>query len=144
VRIVLVASLMGFCVATAVAQAVERLPGKLSGRWTASSPRGVFVDSLSLTFEGDGAPGPVTGKVTFRGVNCGAQDELLKGTWDGSELRFESVHRPNVNVQRMNSQCGTGNVVYILRRKPGETTFEGEARPGEGATGSTVSITASP
>jgi hypothetical protein len=42
-------------------------------------PRGVFIDTVSFAFEGNGKPGPVTGKVTFRGVVCGAQDEPLKG-----------------------------------------------------------------
>ena len=64
----------------------------------------------------------------WRGVGCGAQDEPFKGTWDGSELRIETIHRPNVNTQRMGGQCGTGRVTYALKRKPGEKTFEGEAR----------------
>jgi len=143
-RIATIAALAGVCAVTATAQSSDQLPGKLSGRWTVTSPRGTFIDTVSFTFESNGTPGPVTGKLTFRGVSCGAQDEPLKGTWDGSELRFESTHRPNVNAQRMDGQCGTGKVIYVLRRNPREKTFEGEGRPGEGASGSTVSITVSP
>jgi hypothetical protein len=72
-------------------------------------------------------PGPVTGRLTTRGVTCGAIDEPMVGTWDGTELRFESKVRPNVNTTRMNADCASGRVTYVLTRKPGQATFEGEA-----------------
>ncbi len=82
-RIVIVLAWVALGVSTAVAQSADQLPGELSGKWTASTPRGTFIDAVSFTFDGNGQPGPVTGKVTFRGVNCGALDEPLKGSWDG-------------------------------------------------------------
>lgn len=112
----------------ALAQSGERLPGKLSGRWTFTGPSQTFINPVTLEFDGDGKPGPITGRLTWRGVTCGAQDEPLTGTWDGSELHFTSTLRANVNAQRMNGQCGDGKTTYVLRRKPAEASFEGDAR----------------
>jgi hypothetical protein len=81
---------------------------------------------MSMTLDAPVQPGPVTGRLTARGVGCGAENEPLTGTWDGSTLRVESKVYPNVNVQRMNAQCGSGRVTYTLTRKPGQSTFEGE------------------
>ena len=112
----------------AVAQESDVLPSKLSGRWTAVGATQTFINPMSLEFDGDGKPGPVKGRATFRGVACGAQDEPPTGTWDGKELRVETLHRPNVNVVRLNGQCGDGKTTYVLTRKPGQRTFEGEGR----------------
>jgi hypothetical protein len=87
-----------------------------------------FIDTISIEFEGTAEPGAVTGRLTSRGVTCGAKDEPINGTWDGTELRLESKLYPNVNVQRMSGDCGTGRVSYVLTRKPGQAAFEGEAR----------------
>jgi hypothetical protein len=116
------------CAASAGAQAPDALPARLSGQWTAVVP-GVrtVVDNLAFTFDESFAPGPVKGRLTFRGASCGAQDEPLTGTWNGSELRVDTKHRPNVNARLVNGQCGAGNVTYILVRKPGTSTFEGDA-----------------
>jgi len=110
----------------ATAQSADPLPGKLAGHWSYMGPDGVFIDTVSIAIDGNGQPGPVTGRVTFRGVNCGAQDEPFTGTWDGSELLVETVHRANVNTRRMGGQCSTGHATYLLRRKPGEKAFEGD------------------
>lgn len=118
------------CVTSVVcAQATEPLPKSLSGRWTAVVPGvATFTDTMSLTLDAPVQPGPVTGRMTSRGVGCGSQDEPLTGTWDGTVLRFESKLHPNVNTQRMNGQCGTGGLTVVLTRKPGQSTFEGESR----------------
>ncbi|MDH4181015.1 MAG: hypothetical protein OEV46_03320 [Betaproteobacteria bacterium] len=119
------------------------LPGALSGRWTVVPAGGrALVDVFSVRFDGTGAPGPVTGKLTWRGVNCGAQDEPLKGTWDGVELRFESHLRANSNTQNMNGACGNSRGEWVLRRKPGSSTFEGEGLFNEGKVVAT--LTAAP
>jgi hypothetical protein len=119
------------CCATSVvwAQADAPLPRSLSGRWTTVVPGvATFTDTMSLTLDAPVQPGPVTGRMTSRGVGCGSQDEPLVGTWDGTVLRFESKVHPNVNTQRMNGQCGTGGTTVVLTRKLGQSTFEGESR----------------
>jgi hypothetical protein len=125
------------------AQGVAPLPKSLSGRWSIVVP-GVraFNDTMSMTLDAPVQPGPVTGRLTARGVGCGAENEPLTGTWDGTTLRVESRVYPNVNVQRMNGECGSGQVVYTLTRKPGQSTFEGEGKR-DGMTGA-VLVTLSP
>ena len=112
------------------AQTAAPLPKAMSGRWTAVIPGGrTFTDTMSIVF--DDAPiasGPVTGRLTSRGVTCGAANEPLTGTWDGTELRFESQVRSNVNPQRANGDCGSGRIIFVLTRKAGQATFEGESR----------------
>lgn len=110
-----------------LAQSGDRLPSKLSGRWTFTGPRQTFINSVTIEIDGNGKLGPVTGRMTWRGVTCGAQDEPLTGTWDGSELRFASTLRANVNADRMNGQCGDGKTTFLLKRKAGQAGFEGEA-----------------
>jgi hypothetical protein len=110
------------------AQTVAPLPKNLSGRWTAVVPGGkTFSDTLSIALDPSAEPGPITGRFTSAGVMCGAKDEPLVGSWDGSVLRFESKVRPNVNTTRMNGDCASGRVTYVLTRKPGQATFDGEA-----------------
>jgi hypothetical protein len=111
------------------AQTAAPLPKAMSGRWTAVIPGGrTFTDTLSVALDAPAGTGPVTGHFTNRGVTCGAANEPLTGTWDGTELRFESQVRPNVNVQRANGDCGTGRISFVLTRKAGQATFEGESR----------------
>jgi hypothetical protein len=114
--------------ATVVAQTAASLPTAMSGRWSGTYPRGTFSDEMSVVLESPDAAGAVTGRLTYQGLNCGAVDEPLTGTWNGTELRFESQLRPNVNTKRMNGQCGTGRTTFVLTRKPGQTGFEGESR----------------
>jgi len=115
------------CASAAQAQSPDTLPVRLSGHWTAVVP-GVrtLVDSVSFTFDQPYPPGPVKGRVTFHGTRCGAADEPATGTWNGSELRLDTRHYPNVNARLVNAQCGSGNVTYVLVRKPGANTFEGD------------------
>ena len=139
-RMVLV-GLGWFLAGGALAQATDALPGKLSGWWTATNPRGVFKNTLSLEVDGNAQAGPVTGRLTVNGRSCGAQDEPFRGTWDGTTLRFETTHRPNVNAMVKDGTCGSGQFTYVLRRKPGERTFEGELfLDGTTATGITISM----
>jgi len=129
--------------AVADAQDSAPLPKSLSGRWTAVVPGvATFNDTMSMTLDAPVQPGPVTGRLTARGVGCGDENEPLTGTWDGSTLRVESKVYPNVNVQRMNAQCGSGRVTYTLTRKPGQSTFEGEGVR-DGMTGA-AQVTLSP
>ena len=113
----------------AFAQSVAPLPKSLSGSWTAVVPgRATFTDSMSVVLDGPGEPGPLTGRMTSRGVTCGALDEPLTGSWDGKELRLESKVRPNVNVARINGDCASGRVTYVLTRRSGQAKFEGEGQ----------------
>ena len=106
------------------AQPFESLPRVLSGRWTFFAPGGrTFIDSVSMTFEMTGEQGSASGRLTHRGVNCGALDEPFTGTWDGSVLRIESRLRANVNTTRNGGTC-PDKVVYTLKR--GGKGFEGE------------------
>ena len=128
IECVLLAGLMTMS-GVAFAQGATPLPKSMSGRWTAVIPGGkVFTDGLSVVLDARDGSGPVTGRLTVRGLGCGAQDEPLTGTWDGTELRFSSQVRPNVNATRPNGECGSGRVDFVLVRKPGQTTFEGESR----------------
>lgn len=95
-----------------------------TGHW---SDNRTFVNVVSFDFEGSGKPGALSGKVTWRGVGCGAQNEPLTGTWDGRELRINMVLRANVNADRMNADCGDGKITVVLTRKAGEKNFEGDA-----------------
>jgi hypothetical protein len=110
----------------AQAQSTDPLPGKLAGWWTTMTPRGVFKGTLSMAFDGSLQPGPITGRLTVNARSCGALDEPFSGTWDGTTLRFDATHRPNVNAQIKDGTCGSGHVSYVLRRKSGDKSFEGE------------------
>jgi hypothetical protein len=121
-------ALMGATIGV-LAETAAPLPKTMSGRWTAVVPgRQTFTDTMSVVLDVPATTGPLAGHLTLRGVTYGAIDEPLTGTWDGTELRFESQVRPNVNAQRMNGECGTGKVTFALSRKPGQAVFEGESR----------------
>jgi hypothetical protein len=111
----------------AFAQSADPLPPKLSGRYNFVGPQGVYNDAVTLTFDAPAVAGKVSGRVSWRGVNCGALDEPFVGTWDGTELRIETTHRANVNTQRPNGQCGSGRATYTLKRMPG-SKFEGQVQ----------------
>lgn len=119
-----------FCFAIsqiALGQTPDRLPGKLDGSWTFTSSAGVFTNKVSLTFDGSGEPGPVSGRLTFHGGTCGAQDEPFKGTWNGRELRLETRHHANVNTTRVNGNCPADvPTIYVLRRDSADNSFRGE------------------
>lgn len=139
---------IAFVVSAAVAgaalgQAADPLPASLSGRWTATGPSGVFVDSFSIVFDGTRATGTVPGRLNWRGVSCGAKDEPIQASWDGVELRFEAVLKSDTNTQRAGGRCPSEAWRWVLKRKPGERTFEGEAR-NPGAAALTVTVTAAP
>lgn len=122
----------------APAQTPALLPSALTGRWTFMGPSGVFTDNIAIRFDGTGAPGPVTGKITAGGVTCGARDEPLTGTWDGTELRFEAKVHANVNTTRSGGDC-SAPAKYVLTRKPGQAAFEGHVS--RGASTSQVQLT---
>jgi hypothetical protein len=134
------AALLSFLLTPPVfGQSDAALPATLSGRWTAITPSGAFIDSFSIVFEGNRAPGTVPGRLTWRGVNCGAKDEPIQAQWDGNVLKFEAVLKADTNTQRMNGKCGAEPVRWELKRK-GAQSFEGEGR----AANITVSVTAGP
>ena len=122
------------------AQSGDALPPSLSGRWTFVGPRGALIDSFSIVFDSDRLPGKVTGKLTWRGFNCGAKDEPIAATWDGATLKFEATTRPNVNAQRMNGQCSADPSRFVLKRTADARSFEGEVHSGDVV----VTLTASP
>jgi hypothetical protein len=133
-----------FAATASVAQADTSLPLSLKGEWTAlgqgENHGRSYVDHFSLAFEGNGAPGSVAGRLTLHGVNCGAKDEPIQASWDGSELKFEAVLRANTNTQSMNGNCPAVPTRWVLRRKAGDPSFEGEGHVGS----ITVTATAAP
>jgi hypothetical protein len=123
------------------AQVAEPLPAKLDGRWTVVPPGGrTIINSWAIRFEPPGTTGTVRGRLDWRGLNCGALDLPVEAQWDGTELRFEAVLRANTNTQNLNGTCQDVPTRYVLRRKPGERSFEGEAK----AANFVVQVTASP
>ena len=126
------------------AQAPEPLPPSLSGRYTVVPPGGrAIIDYWKLRLDGDGAPGPVKGRIDWRGRGCGALDEPAAGTWDGTELKLEFKARPDVNTQMMGATyCGEGKANVVLRRKPGTRDFDGEGTLNDRPP--TFQVTASP
>lgn len=120
---------MALCLACAdlAAQPFDTLPKSLNGRWTYVFPGGrTFVDSVAITFDNAGEQGAVAGRLTHRGVNCGALDEPFSGTWNGAELRIEARLRANVNTMRNGSSCPSTNAVYTLQRAAGGNGFAGQ------------------
>jgi hypothetical protein len=127
-RPVLLGTWFALMSAIAVAQSRDTLPQKLSGRMTATGARQTFILDVVMEFDGERKPGAIVGRVTHRGVNCGAENEPLAGTWDGSELRAVAALHANVNTLRMGGQCDGTKVTYSMKRKPGTTEFEGDVR----------------
>jgi hypothetical protein len=110
-----------------LAQAGAPLPKAMSGHWTVLASNGrVYTGDTSVVLDAPDGTGAVTGRFTSPGVTCGALDEPLSGTWDGSELRFETMVRPNENTQQRDGECGSGKLTYVLKRNPGQPGFEGE------------------
>lgn len=126
--------------AAGLAQSSPPLPSRLSGSWTLTTPRGTVIDVFEIEFDGDRAAPAISGRLTWRGFNCGASREPVGATWNGSELRFQAVMRPNVNTQRMNGTCTDEPVQFVLRRKGPGDSFEGDARVGS----TVVTMTAAP
>ena len=57
-RILIAVALLSTVISTAVVgQSSPELPAKLSGRWTATTPTGIFVDSFSLSSRVAALPG---------------------------------------------------------------------------------------
>ncbi|HQU51243.1 MAG TPA: hypothetical protein PLM09_19305 [Casimicrobiaceae bacterium] len=136
---------VGLCAShPAWSQGTEPLPPSLSGKWTYVPPNGrTYNDAWSVQFEGTPAGGAIKGKVNWRGRGCGAQDEPVNAQWDGVELRFRFIARPNVNASVPNSpSCGEGTTDVVLRRKPGGTSFEGQASFNHGA--AIIEVSAAP
>jgi hypothetical protein len=141
-KALLVASTFASTSATALAQAGDPLPQKLSGHMTAAGATQTFILNVAMEFDGERKPGTITGRVTHQGVNCGAQDEPLSGTWDGSELHLAAALHANVHTLRMGGQCDGVSVTYSLEREPGGSVFEGEVRAN--TTSTVVPIVLSP
>ena len=145
---ILAVLLAAIAIVTNAAAQTAPLPKAMTGRWTfvrqGANVKHVqtLSDVMSVVLDAPTGTGAVTGRFTSRGVICGAVDEPLTGTWDGTELRFESRVRPNVNAARANGECGSGKITFVLKRKPGETGFEGESTRDPGS--APVQITLSP
>ena len=134
---VLVASVVAIST-TALAQTDATLPAKLSGRMTATGATQTFILDIAMEFDGDRKPGAIAGRVTHRGVNCGAENEPLTGTWDGTELRVVAALHANVNTLRMGGQCDGAKVTYTLKRKPGSREFDGDVRANNSSAAATI------
>jgi hypothetical protein len=133
------------CAATSMTvfgQAADALAAKLSGHMTAAGATQTFILNVTMEFDGDRKPGAITGRVTHRGVNCGAENEPLAGTWDGSELHVAAALHANVNTLRTGGQCDGVKVTYTLKRAPAGSGFEGEVRAN--STSTVVPIVLSP
>lgn len=126
-RAAIAVSLMLMASSDLQAQAGDPLPAQLSGRYTFVGPGGAIINPFTLVLDGDRKGPSVPGRLTWRGNNCGAQDAPIVANWDGSELRFELQLAPNVNTMRMNGTCVPEPTRFVLKRKPGERGFEGEA-----------------
>jgi len=126
-----VTSLLVIVVSASVLAQAASLPKEMKGRWTFMGKR-TNSDVMSVLIDGDGAPGKVTGHLSLRGSNCGALDEPFQGTWDGAELRFDAVLRANVNTRLSGQQCAADATKFVLTRKQGQTSFEGEGTASTG------------
>ena len=69
-----------------------------------------------------------------------AQTDTFGNGWDGAELRFESLVRPNVNTQLQNGQCASGRVSFALKRSPDGKSFVGESTRDGLSTPSQISL----
>lgn len=109
--------------------AAEPLPKSMDGRWAATLSSGQQIGNIwSLSVEKQDASGTLQGKLSYYGTFCGAKDEPMTGSFDGSELRITSSLRANTNTDRAGGQCGTGKASWILRKQQGRHLFEGEGR----------------
>ena len=107
--------------------AAEPLPKSMGGRWAATLSSGQQIGNIwSLTVEKLDGSGRFEGKLTYYGAFCGAKNEPMTGTFDGSELRINSSLRANTNTDRAGGQCGTGKAMWLLKKQPGRQLFEGE------------------
>ncbi len=126
------------------AQAGDGLPVTLPGQWSAVSQGDApqvtlsnrfaslsqggrtLSDGFELRFAAPPADGPVSGRMDWRGIRCGALDEPFRGTWDGAELVIETRLRPGVNAQQQGGDCGEGVFRLTLARKPWRRALEGD------------------
>jgi hypothetical protein len=136
-KIALVASVFAISM-SAHAQIDATLPAKLTGHMTATGATQTFILNIAMEFDGDRKPGAIAGRVTHRGVNCGAENEPLTGTWDGTEVRVVATLHANVNTLRMGGQCDGAKVTYTLKRKPGTGEFEGDVRANNSSAAATI------
>jgi hypothetical protein len=72
-----------------------------------------------------GAKGTIEGRLTHHGFNCGAKDEPMTGSFDGSELRLVSRLRADVNVKNAGKDCGSGKTTWTLQKQK-KGGFEGK------------------
>ncbi len=118
----LVAAIAGFVAVQAYA--ADPLPGAMSGRWFGNAQGGQQLNfEVFVVIEKQESDGTIVGKVTRWGNGCGAKDEPLKGTFDGTNLKFRSMSRANVNARRVDGNCGEDE--YSLKRSADGKSFEG-------------------
>ena len=107
--------------------AAEALPKSMSGRWAVTTPRGEVSNTWSIIIDKQDGKGAIEGRVTHYGITCGAKDEPMSGTFDGSVLILQSRLRPDVYSARAGGNCGSGKITWTLRKREGRDDFEGEA-----------------
>lgn len=126
-----------------LAQATEMLPKQMSGRWTAETPRGQMSDVWSIEIDSQDGGGAISGRVSHVGVSCGAKDEPMQGTFDGSTLIINSQLRAGVNSAQTKGNCQGGRITWTLKARDGMKSFEGEANL-EGPRPIKVAVTLAP
>jgi hypothetical protein len=105
--------------------AAEPLPKSMSGQWFLARVRGQVSGDWSVVIDKQDDKGAIEGRLTHHGFNCGAKDEPMTGSFDGSVLRLVSKLRANVNVKNPGRDCGSGKTTWTLNRQK-NGSFEGE------------------
>ena len=125
VKVLIGSALVGLLLSSV--QAAEMLPKQMSGRWTAETPRGPMSDVWSVEIDSQDGGGAISGRVSHVGISCGAKDEPMQGTFDGSTLVITSQLRAGVNSAQAKGNCQGGKITWTLKAKEGTQSFEGEA-----------------
>ena len=97
--------------------AQDKLPAKMSGKWSGTTPgKGTpFGGAWSVVIDKQGPDGSIEGKVTWEGRICAMDNEPITGKLDGSQLTIVAQFRdkmPNAGCQKANlvlKKKGTGN-----------------------------------
>jgi hypothetical protein len=100
--------------------AQDKVPAKMSGKWSGTTPaKGTpFGGSWSIVVDKQGPDGSVEGKVTWEGRTCGMDDEPFTGSFDGTQLTIVAQFRdkfPNANCPKSR----------LVLQKKGTSDFEG-------------------
>jgi len=109
-----------FAGAAAGAAAQDKLPAKMSGTYSGTTPgRGApFGGNWSVVIDKQEADGSVAGKATWEGRQCTMDGEPFTGRFDGTELTIVAQFRDKMP----NAQCPKARLVL---KKGSGNEFEG-------------------